>query len=85
MTFYTLPTLLLFSMLSATVFMLTVEFYKMCSPNWVNKKRILRRIENLIAQETDTLESPTAYPSTKTSALNRLNVLVMVKELIDSM
>lgn len=85
MTFWTIPTIICFAILSATVFMVTVEFYKMLSPDWVHKKALQRAVENLIAQETDTIQSKTAYPSAKTSAMNRLNVLVMIKELIDTL
>lgn len=85
MTFWTLPTIICFAILSATVFKLTEEMYKSISPNWINKKRLLRKIENMIAQETDILNSKTTYPSMRFSTMNRVNVLVMVKEIIDSM
>ena len=85
MTFYTIEMVICFAMLSALIFKMTENVYMWGSTKYINKKKLLRRIENMIAQETDTIQSKTAYPSAKTSAMNRLNVLVMVKELIDTM
>lgn len=85
MTFYTLPMLICFAILSATVFMLTVELYKILSPGWVNRKALIRKVEALIAQETDRLHDPNVYPSIKQQATNRINVLIYINEIIKSL
>lgn len=85
MTFYTLPMLICFAILSATVFMLTVELYKILSPGYINRKKLIRKVETLIAQETDRLHDPNTYPSVKQQATSRINVLIYINEIIKTL
>ena len=77
-------TTILFAILAATTFELTKELYRQLSPDYISRKKILKMIDRLVLEENERLKDPNVYPSSKTSALQRVNCLVYLKEIVKS-
>ena len=86
MTFETIPMLICFSALSATVFELFRWIYHMIFwKDYVSRKALLRRIDKLIKEADETIKSPTAYPTTKQNAMSRSVTLTWVRTFIEKL
>lgn len=73
-----------FALVAAIIFEAVKEVYHWFSPDYVNRKKILKELDYMIVEEGNRLKDPNVYPSSKTSALQRVNCLVYIKEIIKS-
>lgn len=75
----------LFATLAGMIFKAIEEVYKWTSPTYINKKKLTRKIETLIAEETNLLDTPYIFPSDKQAAYQRINTLVSIREIINTL
>lgn len=86
MTFETIPMLICFATLSATVFELFRWMYHMIFwKDYVSRKALLRQINKLIREADETIQSDKAYPSAKQSAMSRTVTLTWIKTMIENL
>lgn len=76
---------ILFAILAATTFELTKELYRQLSPDYISRKKLLKEMDELIVEEGEIINNPQTYPTNRGAALNRVNCLVYVREIVKSL